>query len=176
MVACKATFKEMNLMLNKRVLHEIQEYIESHLNLPMMGISEEPLLREQVLQSDMIAVDLEDFIKAHRKPTLNRLLFHFIDQAGVSDTEVYKKAGIDRKLFSKIRSNPDYRPGKNTTIALALALKLDKEDTNTLLSSVGYSLSDSDTFDLIIQYCIENNMYELYAVNEALYYFNQKIL
>ena len=78
--------------------------------------------------------------------------------------------------FSKIRSNPDYRPSKNTTIALALALQLDTDDTEELLSAAGYSLSDSNVFDLVIQYCLEHHIHDIYSVNVALDHFDQKCL
>jgi len=163
-------------LLNKQTLNELEEYIQSHLVLENMVLSEELRTLEYSLQAESFTIDMEDFIKNHRQPTLNQVLFRFIDKKGVSDAEIYKKAGIDRRLFSKIRSNPDYRPGKNTTIALALALQLDKKDTASLMSSAGYSLSDSNTSDLIIQYCLENNIYDMYSVNLALDHFNQKPL
>ena len=163
-------------MLNKQTLNELEEYIQSHLVMENMVLSEELRTLEYSLQAESFTIDMEDFIKNHRQPTLNQVLFRFIDKKGVSDAEIYKKAGIDRRLFSKIRSNPDYRPGKNTTIALALALHLNKKDTASLLSSAGYSLSDSNTSDLIIQYCLENNIYDMYSVNLALDHFDQKPL
>lgn len=126
--------------------------------------------------SENITIDLEDYIKNHRKPTLNQVLFRLIDDSGESDVDIYKKAGIDRKLFSKIRSNPDYRPSKNTTIALALALQLNMDDTEDLLSAAGYSLSESNVFDLVIQFCLEHNIHDIYSVNVALDHFNQKVL
>lgn len=163
-------------MLNKQTLNELEEYIQFHLVIENMVLSEDLRTLEYSLQAESFTIDMEDFIKNHRQPTLNQVLFRFIDKKGVSDAEIYKKAGIDRRLFSKIRSNPDYRPGKNTTIALALALQLDKKDTVSLLSSAGYSLSDSNTSDLIIQYCLENNIYDMYSVNLALDHFDQKPL
>lgn len=164
-------------MIDKQILNELQEYIHSHLNNETFTYKiESQIDLEYTLQSESMTIDLEDYIKNNRKPTLNQVLFRFIDNAGASDVEIYRKAGIDRKLFSKIRSNPDYRPGKNTTIALALALQLNTHDTNSLLSSAGYSLSDSDIFDLIIKFCVVNNIYDLYSVNEALDHFTQKTL
>jgi hypothetical protein len=165
-------------MLNEQILINMQEYIQIHLNIKGIVISEEHIEMElqYSVQSETFTIDMEDYIKNHRQPTLNQVLFRMIDNSGESDTEIYKKAGIDRKLFSKIRSNLDYRPSKNTTISLALALQLDKKDTDSLLSSAGYSLSDSNTFDLVIQYCLENRIHDIYSVNEALYHFDQKTL
>ena len=109
--------------------------------------------------------ELEDFIKNKRKPTFNQILFSFIDQKGATDSDIYKRAGIDRRHFSKIRSNPDYRPGKNTAIALAIALELNKKETDRLLSAAGFSLSESDTFDLVIRFCLEKKIYDLHTIN-----------
>lgn len=164
-------------MIDKQILNELQEYIESHLNNETFIYTVESQIDlEYTLQSESMTIDLEDYIKNHRKPTLNQVLFGFIDNAGASDVEIYRKAGIDRKLFSKIRSNPNYRPGKNTAIALALALQLNTQDTDSLLSSAGYSLSNSNIFDLVIQFCLENKIHDLFLVNEALDHVNQKTL
>lgn len=120
--------------------------------------------------------DLEGFVKSKRKLTFNQVLFEYIDKKGAADSDIYKKAGIDRRHFSKIRSNPDYRPGKNTVIALALALHLDRNKADNLLRSAGYSLSDSDTFDLVIQFCLAKSIYGIHDVNMALDYFSLKPL
>lgn len=103
-------------------------------------------------------------------------MFNFIDKKGAIDTDVYKKAGIDRRHFSKIRSYPDYRIGKHAAIALALALELNEKETDKLLSAAGYSLSKNDTFDLVIQFCLEKKIYDIYIVNQALDYFSQRPL
>ncbi len=100
----------------------------------------------------------------------------YIDIKATSDADIYKKAGIDRRHFQKIRSNSDYRPGRNTVIALAMALELDKKETDKLLGSAGYSLSESETFDLVIQFCLEKKIYNMDDVNQALDYFSLKPL
>ena len=166
-------------MLNPQILKDIDAYIQTHLhNETLNFILEAPMNidMEYIQQSESLTIDLEDYINNHRKPTLNQVLFRLIDESGESDVDIYKKAGIDRKLFSKIRSNPDHRPSKNTTIALALALQLDIDDTEELLSAAGYSLSDSNVFDLVIQYCLEHNIHDIYSVNVALDHFDQKCL
>jgi hypothetical protein len=156
-------------MFNKVLLLELQSYIEKNLKLHILHTFESlSLQKSEEIQNS----EIEDFIKSKRQPTFNQTLFRFIDKKAVSDADVYKRAGIDRRHFSKIRSNLEYKPGKNTVIALALALELTKKETDKLLSSAGYSLSDSDTFDLVIQFCLEKQIYDFYDINQALDYFS----
>lgn len=103
-------------------------------------------------------------------------LFECIDSRGMTDVEVYKRAGIDRRLFSKIRSNPAYHPGKNTVLALAIALELDIKETKDLLARAEYAFSPSNKGDLIVKYFIEHQVYDLMALNFALEEYGQPIL
>lgn len=166
-------------MLGKGILKELEKYVESHLdvvfNLKMDSNITEDMESHPILES-VPEWDLENFIKTNRKPIFRDVLFRFIDEKGAIDSAIYKKALIDRRHFSKIRSNPDYRIGRNTAIALAFALELDEEETDELLSAAGYSLSGSDTFDLIIQFCLERKIYDIDDVNQALDYFSLKPL
>lgn len=100
----------------------------------------------------------------------------YIDQKGLEDATVYKKAMIDRRHFSKIRSNLNYQPIKSTVMALILALELSLDKAIDFLNSAGYSFTNSNEADLIIKYCIENKIYLLNEVNYALDYFNQPLL
>jgi hypothetical protein len=163
-------------MLDKKLFIKLQEYVDEHLGRFVFDVCEAPKYMEQSIYEEIQNSELEAFIKNNRKPTFNQALFSFIDKNGTSDSDIYKRAGIDRRHFSKIRSNPNYRPGKNTAIALALALELNKKETDKLLSSAGYSLSNSDTFDLVIQFCVEKKIYDINNVNEALDYFSLKTL
>jgi hypothetical protein len=163
-------------MLDKIILIELKDYVEERLLPICFNICESPIFAESNFCESMPSLELEDFIKKNRKPTFSQVLFKYIDTKGTSDSAIYKKAGIDRRHFSKIRSNADYKPGKNTAIALALALELSKKETARLLSAAGYSLSDGDTFDLVIQFCIERKIYAIPDVNEALDYFSLKPL
>jgi hypothetical protein len=164
-------------MLDKKILQELEEYIEFHLgNLVVYKSAEVTVEEEAPILQDIRHGELETFIEDHRKPALKEMLFSLIDQKGLRDADIYKKAGIDRKHFSKIRSNPGYRPGKNTVLALCFALNLDKEETGDLLSAAGYSLSDSDTADLVISFCLEKNIHNLDAVNQALEAYSLKTL
>lgn len=158
-------------MLDRKLLIELQEYVELHLNTLVFEIC-----KSESMEESIFSTDIEVFIKMNRKLTFNQTLFNLIDKKGATDSSVYKKAGIDRRHFSKIRSNPEYRPGKNTVIALALALELNKRETDQLLGSAGYSLSDSETFDLVIQFCLEKKIFDIHSVNQALDYFSLKPL
>ena len=118
---------------------------------------------------------LEDVV-AHLGETFQQRLFRLIDERGMKDVEVYKKANLDRKLFSKIRCNADYRPKKITAVALAMALELNLDETKDLLSRAEMALSPSSKFDLIITYFIEREFYDIYTVNIALFQHEQPLL
>lgn len=106
----------------------------------------------------------------------SRLLLQTIRDSGLEEVEVYKRAHVDRKLFSKIRSRADYQPKKTTVIAFALALRLPLKKTQELLASAGYALSAGSPFDLIICFFIERGEYDFFRINDALYEFGQPIL
>ena len=108
--------------------------------------------------------------------TWQQSLLRMIDERGYSDAEVYKRAGADRKLFSKIRSNVDYRPKKPTAVAFALALKLSLDETKDMLARAGFALSPSSRFDLIVEFFIDNGVYDISVINEALYDHGEPLL
>lgn len=163
-------------MFNEKLLDELRKYVEKHMTIRVFPACAEMRCMQKSVCDESVQNELEDFIKKNRSPTFTEVLFDFIDKKGSSDSDIYKKAGIDRRHFSKIRSNPDYKIGKNTALALALALELNKKEADALLSAAGYSLSDCDTFDLVIQFCMEKNIYDIHSVNEALDYFSLKPL
>lgn len=104
------------------------------------------------------------------------MLFLKIDMSGMTDVEVYKRANLDRKLFSKIRSNPAYHPKKQTVLALAIALKLSIDDTVDLLARAEYALSPGSKGDLIVKYFIERGVYDIMTINFVLDEYGQPIL
>ena len=112
----------------------------------------------------------------HLDKTFQEYLFMLIDRRGLSDTDVYKKANIDRKHFSKIRSNAGYKPSKKTALALAIALELNLDETKDLIGRAGLALSPSIIFDRIIEYCIETCNYDIYEINCILFKYDQPTL
>ena len=125
----------------------------------------------QVLQRQ----SLDDVISALGM-TFQQKLLTLIDAKGYSDPQVYRKANLDRKLFSKIRCNADYKPSKLTALALAIALELNLDEATDLLGRAGLALSPSSLTDMIVKYCITNQIYDIYDVNALLYEHDQQLL
>jgi hypothetical protein len=156
-------------MLDEKLLKELQEYVDIKLHLVRLAASTYGLIT-------IPHSELERYIENTRKPTFQQVLFSLIDKKGANDSDIYKKAGIDRRHFSKIRSNPDYHPSKNSVIALSIALELNKKETGRLLSAAGFSLSNSVIRDLVIQFFLEKKVYDIDDINQALDYFSLKPL
>lgn len=124
---------------------------------------------------DLAGKSLDEVLE-HAGETFQQRLFKLIDASGMDDVTVYKKANIDRKLFSRIRSKEDYKPKKRTAVAFAIALELDLQTTLDLLSRAEIAFSPSSWFDLIVTYFITNKIYDIYKINTALFQYGQPIL
>ena len=118
---------------------------------------------------------LEDLVN-HLDETFSQMLIRLIDERGMTDPVVYKKANLDRKLFSRIRNNIHYRPSKPTVLAFAIALQLNLDETRDLLARAGFALSHSIKLDIIVEYFIEAGMYNIFEINEVLYAYDQNTM
>ena len=133
-----------------------------------------PILAEEELNSAK-GKSLEEYMKQMDR-SFQEMLFDLIDESGMSDVECYKKANVDKRTFSKIKGNKDYKPSKQTAIAFAISLQLDMDETQELLATAGFTLSRSKPFDKIIRYFIHNKNYNIFEINEALFEFDQTLL
>ena len=186
-------FDRAAYQISGKLFADIAEYIDDHyvdehsdsrrerlrrmnrLEMVESAVCEESAAPCAPMAVGAVGGSLDDLLK-DLDAGFSETLLRLIDRTGKKDSEIYKKANVDRKLFSKIRNNPGYKPSKATALAFAIALELDLEETKDLIARAGFALSHSSKFDVIIEYFIQQKNYDIFEINEALFAFDQSLL
>lgn len=184
MLVYLVVFDRRGFQISKKLFGDIAEYIdENYVELHVHERAEsqrmEAIMAEMAMAPSLAkpsALKLEDYLKEALDESFSQMLLRKIDEKGISDAACYKRANIDRKLFSKIRSDVHYKPKKTTALAFAIALELPLEEAAELLMKAGYALSHSNKFDIIIEYFLKKGRYDIFEINEALFAFDQPLL
>ena len=176
-----AVFDKTALTVSRDLMGQVENYIDHHYlertppSRKLLRVERMALGEARVLRAPLQAPPLDEVIRRLDQP-FSQLLLGLIDARGKTDVEIYKAANLDRRHFSKIRGNQDYRPGKRTVLALAIALELSLEETRELLARAGYALSPAVLFDVIVEYFIANGRTDIFEINQVLFAYDQPLL
>jgi len=163
-------------MLSKRRFENIRKYIKYEYESPIIITHANEIDPNEFIVNKCISIESSSF-DIELEKTFSETLLELIDKRGLSDAKVYKAAMVDRRLFSKMRSNVNYKPSKRIALSFCIALKLNLDETDDLLERAGFALSRSDRTDLIVRHYLEEyKYYSLQEVNEALIRFKEKPL
>jgi O-acetyl-ADP-ribose deacetylase (regulator of RNase III) len=169
-------FDKNSFMISEKLFNNVKEYVDDrYVTDNFMEYRRGRSIPVFEEYDACYSLNLE-YIDKHLQETFTERLFRFIDERNLKDPDVYKRANIDRKHFSKIKNDPDYQPGKKTVFAFAIALELNLDDTKDLLNAAGYSINYSRRFDIIIEYFIKEKSYNIFEINETLYAFKEDTL
>lgn len=177
-----AVFDNASFTIGKKLFLEVKDYIDDN----YVAEHENKQFTQFIYEADIIQYSRSDF---RRVPALgldeliidldegfSPMLLRLIKENGKTDVQVYKRANLDRRLFSKIRNDKSYMPSKRTALAFAIALELSLEETDDLLKRAGFTLSHAQIFDVIIEYFILKKNYDIFTINEVLFQYDQPLL
>ena len=174
-------FGVMKNLINEEILRQVEDYISKYfldveaLRKRGVKLSYSNEYEDDIRTSEKIIRKLKDIIGMTGN-FFSDYLWKLIDEKNMTDVEVYKKAHLDRRIFSKIRNEKNYMPSKRTILVIAIALELDYKETTSLLHRAGYHLGIDKKDDVIIGFFIKNKIYDLFLINEVLDHFGFKTL